>query len=687
MSHVHFYIAEYSGENNATGSSLSSLLSAVNLSCCRCLSPFSNTPVPSSFKSASDLMNNPQSGQPQASRNGGSSSGPLSKPQSHQQQLQQQQSSQSHAAASALPSNIALGGGISHNITPNHASGPPSLAMPMQPPAVSIQQGMPRMPAMPQYQHPPGSGPPPPRQTHSHTHTHSMGHPMAPPMQHHQQQQQQQHPRPPSGPVAGPPAHLPLNQHHPPAWGVPNPLQHPQSHPASHPPPPKQQQPQQQQSHQPQPKPPGSHNQPRQKVVLSPEARQALAKAIWSAIRSPTGEVEPTAMEEAVKAGLPKHAILSAARVAREREALKRKSSNGQPQPQSHPSAPSATAPVKPVPPTPTTQSAPSGAVVPPTRTIPTVLNALGKPVPKQATSAAPPTPAPSQTSRTFTSIQQLKLEERNHWKRVHAGVFFVQKGRYMGLPHSIPCMVRSTAPVKPTRQRTLLPLDVLKSIQRAEQERLTSESTQLALLNPETMKRVKMEPKRISKALERSMKKARQTTQEALLKKLKDLNKSIVAHSSDFFKYHKSIKSEASKLAKAVRDRLSKQSTAERKRDEVAERARLAALKANDMDAYKSLLEDTKNERLQYLWKKTDECLDQISTLLQKRNDNRVETATSYYAAAHLREEEVRQPHILAGGELKEYQLAGLQWLVSLYNNKLNGILADEMGTCMALS
>jgi ATP-dependent helicase STH1/SNF2 len=35
----------------------------------------------------------------------------------------------------------------------------------------------------------------------------------------------------------------------------------------------------------------------------------------------------------------------------------------------------------------------------------------------------------------------------------------------------------------------------------------------------------------------------------------------------------------------------------------------------------------------------------------------------------------------MLEGGELKKYQLHGLQWLVSLYNNNLNGILADEMG------
>lgn len=34
-----------------------------------------------------------------------------------------------------------------------------------------------------------------------------------------------------------------------------------------------------------------------------------------------------------------------------------------------------------------------------------------------------------------------------------------------------------------------------------------------------------------------------------------------------------------------------------------------------------------------------------------------------------------------MTGGELKSYQLVGIQWLVSLYNNHLNGILADEMG------
>ena len=35
----------------------------------------------------------------------------------------------------------------------------------------------------------------------------------------------------------------------------------------------------------------------------------------------------------------------------------------------------------------------------------------------------------------------------------------------------------------------------------------------------------------------------------------------------------------------------------------------------------------------------------------------------------------------MMEGGTLKDYQVKGLQWMISLYNNRLNGILADEMG------
>ncbi|KAF9433931.1 hypothetical protein BGZ76_008803 [Entomortierella beljakovae] len=39
------------------------------------------------------------------------------------------------------------------------------------------------------------------------------------------------------------------------------------------------------------------------------------------------------------------------------------------------------------------------------------------------------------------------------------------------------------------------------------------------------------------------------------------------------------------------------------------------------------------------------------------------------------------RQPKLVTGGILRDYQLEGVEWMVSLYENGLNGILADEMG------
>ena len=39
------------------------------------------------------------------------------------------------------------------------------------------------------------------------------------------------------------------------------------------------------------------------------------------------------------------------------------------------------------------------------------------------------------------------------------------------------------------------------------------------------------------------------------------------------------------------------------------------------------------------------------------------------------------KQPKLITGGQLKDYQMDGLEWLITLFQNGLNGILADEMG------
>ncbi len=39
------------------------------------------------------------------------------------------------------------------------------------------------------------------------------------------------------------------------------------------------------------------------------------------------------------------------------------------------------------------------------------------------------------------------------------------------------------------------------------------------------------------------------------------------------------------------------------------------------------------------------------------------------------------QQPSFLVGGELRDYQLEGLNWLIYSWCHHTNGILADEMG------
>ena len=63
-----------------------------------------------------------------------------------------------------------------------------------------------------------------------------------------------------------------------------------------------------------------------------------------------------------------------------------------------------------------------------------------------------------------------------------------------------------------------------------------------------------------------------------------------------------------------------------------------------------------------------------------QGEDDEYKTSMQNYYTIAHSSREEITtQPKMLQFGTLKPYQLKGLEYLVSLYNNNLNGILADE--------
>jgi SWI/SNF-related matrix-associated actin-dependent regulator of chromatin subfamily A member 5 len=44
------------------------------------------------------------------------------------------------------------------------------------------------------------------------------------------------------------------------------------------------------------------------------------------------------------------------------------------------------------------------------------------------------------------------------------------------------------------------------------------------------------------------------------------------------------------------------------------------------------------------------------------------------------------QQPSVIKNGIMREYQMQGLNWLIHLYDNGINGILADEMVRPLAL-
>jgi len=76
------------------------------------------------------------------------------------------------------------------------------------------------------------------------------------------------------------------------------------------------------------------------------------------------------------------------------------------------------------------------------------------------------------------------------------------------------------------------------------------------------------------------------------------------------------------------------------------------------------------------------DAILEKAREEAKQGDDDEKGQTVDYYSIAHTISETVEaQASILVGGTLKEYQVKGLEWMVSLYNNALNGILADEMG------
>jgi SNF2 family DNA or RNA helicase len=238
---------------------------------------------------------------------------------------------------------------------------------------------------------------------------------------------------------------------------------------------------------------------------------------------------------------------------------------------------------------------------------------------------------------------------------------------------------------------------------------------------------RTRKQSKREVKTYERELQRRQSQKEEGVRKKHGIFLKDVLAHRDEFVRFHRIKRMDAARAARAVRVSIDSAETQKEKLEARAEQRRLQALRENDMVAYNQLVQETKNVRLKFLLSQTDGYIHTINKMIEEQraaasssggssapaagaipeteegtraaavassgsleatrspslraSSSAATTADKYFESTHRYTEAVMQPHMLKGGDLKEYQLTGLQWLVSLYNNNLNGILADEMG------
>ncbi|KAF1957388.1 hypothetical protein CC80DRAFT_43517 [Byssothecium circinans] len=219
-------------------------------------------------------------------------------------------------------------------------------------------------------------------------------------------------------------------------------------------------------------------------------------------------------------------------------------------------------------------------------------------------------------------------------------------------------------------------------------------------------LKKQSLREARLTEKLEKQQRDARETKEK---KKHHDFIEAIRKHRHELTEASMGQRQRLQKLGRTMISTHQNIEKEEQKRVERTAKQRLQALKADDEETYLKLLGQAKDTRITHLLKQTDGFLKQLSASVkaQQRNfagykanepdepssDEETEEdsegearpgkkRTDYYEIAHrIKEPVVGQANCLVGGTLKDYQIKGLQWMISLYNNNLNGILADEMG------
>ena len=251
---------------------------------------------------------------------------------------------------------------------------------------------------------------------------------------------------------------------------------------------------------------------------------------------------------------------------------------------------------------------------------------------------------------------------------------------------------------------KSLRVLDKQRALRAMVAERLTHGS--LLPLNRSDFRRVRKPAMRDTHMTENLERKQRVDRERRAKQKHVEQLSIICAHGREVLSVNRTAQDRVIRLGKSVLSFHTHAEREEQKRIERISKERLKALKADDEEAYMKLIDTAKDTRITHLLRQTDTYLDSLAqAVLAQQTEgpvDAVEEATSeetfgahksfdepqedrgkidYYAVAHrVREKVTKQPSLLIGGTLKDYQLKGLQWMVSLYNNRLNGILADEM-------
>lgn len=239
---------------------------------------------------------------------------------------------------------------------------------------------------------------------------------------------------------------------------------------------------------------------------------------------------------------------------------------------------------------------------------------------------------------------------------------------------------------------------------QKISKEMISSDNLSMTA-NRAMYRRVKKQSLREARVTEKLEKQQRDAAENKEKKKHNDFVTSIVRHSEDMRNSAAVHRARNQKLGRLMQQTHSNIEKEEQKRIERTAKQRLQALKANDEETYLKLLGQAKDSRISHLLKQTDGFLNQLASAVKEQQSNmsqkyapepepepeiegepdsedETKTKVDYYEVAHKIKEDVKeQSSNLIGGTLKEYQIKGLQWMLSLYNNNLNGILADEMG------